>query len=116
MSITSRRVALAAAAAVLYIGAVAGCSDSAKSGAKDTAFLTTIKNVGVSLGSDSENISKGKQVCADLKAGKSVTSITADLSSAFSGDASKPLSFAAAATGAYCSDQTSKLTSGVTGG
>ena len=94
-----------AAAALALLGA---CSSNDGSGDvsnnQRSAYLTALKAVNISFSSDDAAVDAGKKVCADLAAGKSISEAAEAVPEG------KGMPAAAAAIGAFCSDQSAKVT------
>ncbi|GEE01221.1 hypothetical protein nbrc107696_16670 [Gordonia spumicola] len=87
-------------------------SDDSGSSPERTAYLQAIKDADVTFPDDDAAVAAGEQACADLKSGKAMVAVAADVEGQ---DAGKGAAVVGAATGSLCRDQLSKLIPSIPG-
>jgi len=103
-----------AAAAALTLGACGDDSSSDAEGvgtgsgtgaAAESRYLQTLESMGVDVSDPTALIGKGKQICSDLGAGKTIN----DLVDVQAADPGREAAVVGAAVGAFCPDQQANL-------
>lgn len=87
----------------------ADSAGNAASNTHDAGFVAALGVANLKFGSDDDMVSEAKDVCEDLKGGKSASEAADSVKDKYNDDAGKALNFVRTAVPLYCATETGKL-------